>query len=173
MMRLCLLSVFLFLSCTDNRVLDYTAFEITPNVELNLLEFEYPASSINAVYNGFIPNSFPVELNLFGSDLTSSNIESIQLNFFVENSIDQRQDISLVFYDTSGDVTFRIDEQIDSPSPSANPQTVELPPEEPNIDDFTKSTEVEIRISQPNLASTGGKLSLECVLESTLIVEDE
>ena len=171
-MRLCLLSVFLFLSCTDNRVLDYTAFEITPNVELNLLEFEYPASAINAVYNGFVPNSFPVELNLFGSDLTSSNIESIQLNFFVENSIDQRQDISLVFYDASGAETFRIDEQIDPPSASANPQTVDFI-EKPDIDDFTKSTEVEIRISQPNLASTGGKLSLECVLESTLIVEDE
>lgn len=171
MMRLCLLSVFLFLSCTDNRVLDYTAFEITPNVELNLLEFEYPASAINAVYNGFVPNSFPVELNLFGSDLTSSNIESIQLNFFVENSIDQRQDISLVFYDTSGAVTFRIDKQIDPPSPSANPLTVNFI-KKPNIDDFTKSTEVEIKISQPSSASTG-TFRLECVLESTLILEDE
>ena len=123
MMRLCLLSVFLFLSCTDNRVLDYTAFEITPNVELNLLEFEYPALAINAVGNSI---DFPIDIDLFGSDLTSSNIKSIQLNFFVENSIDQRQDISLVFYDASGAETFRIDEQIDPPSASANPQTVDF-----------------------------------------------
>jgi len=172
-MRLCLLSVFLFLSCTDNRVLDYTAFEITPNVELNLLEFEYPASAINAVYNGFVPNSFPVELNLFGSDLTSSNIESIQLNFFVENSIDQRQDISLVFYDTSGVETFRIEKTIGAPSASVNPIIERFGKKIVDIDDFTKSTEVEIRISQPDLAYPDGKLSLECVLESTLIVEDE
>ena len=168
MMRLFLLSFLFLTSCTDDRALDYTEFEITPNLELNLVEIEYSAFAINAVGNS-IP--FPFDIDVFGNDLTRSNIKSIQLNFFVENSIDQPQDINLVFYDTSGAETFRIEKTIDAPTATVNP-IIERFEEIVDADAFSKSTQAEVTISQP-LSSSIGSFRLECVLESTLIVEDE
>lgn len=167
-MRLFLLSILFITSCTDDRALDYTEFEITPNVELNLVEIEYPAFAINAVGNSI---GFPIDIDVFGNDLTNNNIKSVQLNFFVENSIDQPQDINFVFYDTSGVETFRIEKTIGAPSTSVNP-IIERFEEIVDVDSFSKTTQAEMIISQPSSASTG-ILRLECVLESTLILEDE
>lgn len=167
-MRLFLLSILFITSCTDDRTLDYTEFEITPNLELNLVEIEYPAFAINAVRNSI---SFPIDIDVFGNDLTNTNIKSVQLNFFVENSINQPQDISLVFYDTSGAETFRIEKTIGAPTASVNP-IIERFEEIVDVDSFSKTTQAEMTISQPSSASTG-TFRLECVLESTLILEDE
>ncbi|MFO7744440.1 MAG: hypothetical protein R6V36_03535 [Psychroflexus sp.] len=166
-----------FFSCTDDRSLDYEDFEASPTYEVNVFQTQYSAAQIN-IGNDSIPNPNNIrdyiDVDFLNEQFNNDYLESLEFKFLAENSINRRQTIDFVFFDSNNSVTFRVTEPIPpgtESSPTIKSFSVVLSPQE--IDIITSSIRAEFFVNQPSAATNSGDMRLECIVEAGYLFTGE
>lgn len=158
-----------FLSCTDDRILENDDFQIAPTFEANVFQTEYTAELINNGNDSLLgPNVIRdfIDVDFFNEQVNDDYLETLVFKFRAENTINRDQILEFVFFDDMNVETFRITQTIDAGNASSPTLRFSVNLDSSEIDAITSSIQAEISISQPSTASVPGNMQLECILKA-------
>lgn len=176
-MKYVLIFCLFFLSCTDDRDLNTDDFEARPSFETNVFQTQYSAELINSGNDSSLgPNTIRdfIDIDFLNEQFNEDYLESLEFKFLAENSINRRQTIDFIFFNSTNGVTYRVTEPIAAGTeddPTVKTFSVVLSPQE--IDLITSSTRTEFYVNQPSSATNSGHMQIECIVEGGYLFSGE
>ena len=167
----------ILISCTDDRDLDTNGFELSPVFEVNVFDAEYTAGLINTGNDSIpVPNSIIdfIDIDFLNEEFNTGNLVGLKFTFLAETTINRRQNVNFIFFDTNDSETFRVTESIPVGSrsnPTFKTFSVALTPQQ--LERITTSIRAEFLLNQPTSNSNSGRLRMECIVRGSYEFTEE